>query len=94
MGQIISSIHRAEGWRAFFRSLGPSLSGVVPATAIRFYCGCCCGHSNGDYLGTTEAALPLVLYEQFKLLSRWALEGANPYQDAAAWAEVKHWVGT
>ncbi|KAI0104623.1 mitochondrial carrier domain-containing protein [Nemania sp. FL0031] len=35
--QIINSIHYTEGWRGFFRGLGPSLSGVVPATAIKFY---------------------------------------------------------
>ncbi|KAK4098152.1 mitochondrial carrier [Parathielavia hyrcaniae] len=35
--QIVGSIHSAEGWRAFFRGLGPGLSGVVPATAIKFY---------------------------------------------------------
>ncbi|EYE93962.1 mitochondrial carrier [Aspergillus ruber CBS 135680] len=34
---IISSIYRIEGWPAFFRGLGPSLAGVVPATAIKFY---------------------------------------------------------
>ncbi|KAL2756922.1 hypothetical protein ACRALDRAFT_1062601 [Sodiomyces alcalophilus JCM 7366] len=26
-----------EGWRGFFRGLGPSLAGVVPATAVKFY---------------------------------------------------------
>ncbi|KAJ5677514.1 Mitochondrial carrier protein RIM2 [Penicillium maclennaniae] len=35
--RIISNIYRAEGWKAFFRGLGPSLAGVVPATAIKFY---------------------------------------------------------
>ncbi|KAJ5122798.1 Mitochondrial carrier protein RIM2 [Penicillium atrosanguineum] len=35
--RIISSIYRAEGWKAFFRGPGPSLAGVVPATAIKFY---------------------------------------------------------
>jgi solute carrier family 25 protein 33/36 len=34
---IFGSIHRTEGWRAFFRGLGPSLSGIVSATAIKFY---------------------------------------------------------
>ena len=34
---IFHSIHRTEGWRAFFRGLGPSLSGIVSTTAIRFY---------------------------------------------------------
>ncbi|KAF2689133.1 mitochondrial carrier [Lentithecium fluviatile CBS 122367] len=35
--QIINSIHYTEGWRGFFRGLGPSLAGVVPATVIMFY---------------------------------------------------------
>lgn len=35
--QILFSIHRVEGWRGLFRGLGPSLTGVVPATAIKFY---------------------------------------------------------
>ncbi|KAF2240335.1 mitochondrial carrier [Trematosphaeria pertusa] len=35
--QIVNSIHYTEGWRGFFRGLGPSLAGVVPATAIKFY---------------------------------------------------------
>lgn len=35
--QIVNSIYYTEGWRAFFRGLGPSLAGVVPATAIKFY---------------------------------------------------------
>ncbi|KAL4960305.1 putative mitochondrial carrier protein (Rim2) [Aspergillus stella-maris] len=35
--EILFSIHRTEGWRSLFRGLGPSLTGVVPATAIKFY---------------------------------------------------------
>ena len=35
--QLVSSIYRIEGWAAFFRGLGPSLAGVVPAAAIKFY---------------------------------------------------------
>ena len=35
--QILSSIHRVEGWRALFKGLGPNLVGVVPAKAINFY---------------------------------------------------------
>ncbi|KAA8649826.1 hypothetical protein EYZ11_004137 [Aspergillus tanneri] len=34
---ILFSIHRVEGWRSLFRGLGPSLTGVVPATAVKFY---------------------------------------------------------
>ncbi|KAI9038590.1 putative mitochondrial carrier protein (Rim2) [Aspergillus affinis] len=34
---ILFTIHRVEGWRSLFRGLGPSLTGVVPATAIKFY---------------------------------------------------------
>lgn len=35
--QILATIHRVEGWRSLFRGLGPSLTGVVPATAVKFY---------------------------------------------------------
>lgn len=35
--QIITSIQHQEGWRGFFRGLGPSLAGVVPATAVKFW---------------------------------------------------------
>ncbi|KAG5961979.1 hypothetical protein E4U58_004034 [Claviceps cyperi] len=35
--QLFKSIQYTEGWRGFFRGLGPSLAGVVPATAIKYY---------------------------------------------------------
>ena len=35
--QVLFSIHKIEGWRALFRGLGPTLVGVVPASAIKFY---------------------------------------------------------
>ena len=35
--RILASIPQLEGWRGLFRGLGPSLVGVVPATAIKFY---------------------------------------------------------
>ena len=35
--QILFSISRVEGWRAYFKGLGPSLVGVVPARAINFF---------------------------------------------------------
>lgn len=35
--QLVTSILCTEGWRGFFRGLGPSLTGVVPATAIKFW---------------------------------------------------------
>ncbi|GAB1211444.1 hypothetical protein ATERTT37_000558 [Aspergillus terreus] len=34
---ILFSIHRVEGWRGLFKGLGPSLTGVVPASAVKFY---------------------------------------------------------
>lgn len=52
--QIIGSIYRAEGWRAFFRGLGPSLAGVVPATAIKFYVYGNCKHIGAGILGYSE----------------------------------------
>jgi solute carrier family 25, member 33/36 len=30
-------MHRLEGWRAYFKDIGPTLSGAVPASAIKFY---------------------------------------------------------
>jgi solute carrier family 25 protein 33/36 len=30
-------MHRLEGWRAYFKGIGPTLSGAVPASAIKFY---------------------------------------------------------
>ncbi|KAI1860408.1 hypothetical protein JX265_009807 [Neoarthrinium moseri] len=35
--RIFYTIHHAEGWRGLFRGLGPSLTGVVPASAVKFY---------------------------------------------------------
>ena len=35
--QILYSIRHSEGWRGLFRGLGPSLTGVVPASAVKFY---------------------------------------------------------
>ncbi|KAI9730099.1 MAG: hypothetical protein M1834_006091 [Cirrosporium novae-zelandiae] len=35
--QLLFSIHRIEGWRALFKGLGPNLTGVIPASAIKFY---------------------------------------------------------
>ncbi|KAJ6186403.1 hypothetical protein N7519_007704 [Penicillium mononematosum] len=57
--QVINSIYRAEGWRAFFRGLGPSMAGVVPATAIKFYVYGNCKHFGAKMLGHTEDS-PLV----------------------------------
>ncbi|KAJ5348327.1 uncharacterized protein N7506_001580 [Penicillium brevicompactum] len=57
--RIISSIYRAEGWRAFFRGLGPSVAGVVPATAIKFYVYGNCKHIGAKLLGKAEDS-PLV----------------------------------
>ncbi|KAJ5291073.1 Mitochondrial carrier protein RIM2 [Penicillium angulare] len=51
---IISNIHKAEGWRAFFRGLGPSLAGVVPATAIKFYVYGNCKRIGAQLLGHGE----------------------------------------
>lgn len=57
--RIINSIYRAEGWRAFFRGLGPSVAGVVPATAIKFYVYGNCKHIGAKILGRAEDS-PLV----------------------------------
>ena len=36
-GRILLAIRHYEGWPGLFRGLGPSLCGVVPATAVKFY---------------------------------------------------------
>lgn len=35
--QTLFTIHRVEGWRALFKGLGMNLTGIVPASAIKFY---------------------------------------------------------
>lgn len=35
--QILFLIGRTEGWRALYKGLGPTLTGFVPASAIKFY---------------------------------------------------------
>ena len=35
--QILFAVRRIEGWRAYFKGLGPTLVGVVPARAINFF---------------------------------------------------------
>src|SRR5947207_14890395 len=55
--QILSSIHRVEGWRALFKGLGPNLTGVVPASAIKFYTYGSCKHIISTMNGGQEAAL-------------------------------------
>lgn len=57
--QLINSIYRAEGWRTFFRGLGPSIAGVVPASAIKFYVYGNCKHLGAQLLGRPEDS-PLV----------------------------------
>ncbi|KAJ5566914.1 hypothetical protein N7535_006220 [Penicillium sp. DV-2018c] len=57
--RIVSSIYRAEGWRAFFRGLGPSMAGVVPAAAIKFYVYGNCKNIAASITGKAEDS-PLV----------------------------------
>ncbi|KAF2752529.1 mitochondrial carrier [Pseudovirgaria hyperparasitica] len=54
--QIIGSISHTEGWRGFYRGLGPSLAGVVPATAIKFYVYGNCKYLRAQMLGCGEDA--------------------------------------
>ncbi|KAI9372166.1 mitochondrial carrier domain-containing protein [Aspergillus egyptiacus] len=54
--EILFSIHRVEGWRSLFRGLGPSLTGVVPATAIKFYAYGNCKRLYPEYLGLDKDA--------------------------------------
>lgn len=47
--QILFQIPRAEGWRALFKGLGPSLAGVVPSRSINFF-----AYGNGKkYISST-----------------------------------------
>lgn len=52
--QIVQAIHYTEGWRGFFRGLGPSLAGVVPATAIKFYVYGNCKHIAAELFNRAE----------------------------------------
>ncbi|KAL4797399.1 mitochondrial carrier domain-containing protein [Aspergillus venezuelensis] len=54
--EILFSIHRTEGWRSLFRGLGPSLTGVVPATAIKFYAYGNCKRLYPELLGLNKDA--------------------------------------
>ncbi|KAL2812111.1 mitochondrial carrier domain-containing protein [Aspergillus granulosus] len=54
--EILFSIHRVEGWRSLFRGLGPSLTGVVPATAIKFYAYGNCKRLYPELLGMDKDA--------------------------------------
>jgi solute carrier family 25 protein 33/36 len=49
--RILGSIHQVEGWRGFFRGLGPSLTGVVPASAVKFYTYGNCKRLASTHLG-------------------------------------------
>ncbi|PWY75470.1 mitochondrial carrier protein [Aspergillus heteromorphus CBS 117.55] len=48
---ILFSIHQVEGWRGMFKGLGPSLTGVVPASAVKFYTYGNCKRLLPDILG-------------------------------------------
>ncbi|KAI1172939.1 mitochondrial carrier domain-containing protein [Nemania sp. FL0916] len=50
------SIYRTEHWRGFFRGIGPSLAGVVPATAVKFYVYGSCKQAGAAILGLEEDA--------------------------------------
>ncbi|OAA33885.1 Mitochondrial substrate carrier [Beauveria brongniartii RCEF 3172] len=53
--ETIGAIHRTEGWRNLFRGLLPSLVGVVPAQAIKFYAYGNCKRLGARLLGRTES---------------------------------------
>jgi len=50
--QTLSSIQQLDGWPGLFRGLGPNLSGIVPATAIKFYTYGNCKH----FLSETQSS--------------------------------------
>ena len=49
--QILRMIRKTEGFRSFFAGLGPSLTGIVPATAIKFYTYGNCKRFLSEYSG-------------------------------------------
>ncbi|KAG8415961.1 hypothetical protein J3459_022497 [Metarhizium acridum] len=49
--RTIGTIRGREGWHGLFRGLGPSLAGVVPATAVKFYVYGNCKQLCVRYLG-------------------------------------------
>ncbi|KAI1827024.1 mitochondrial carrier domain-containing protein [Xylaria intraflava] len=51
---ILRSIQRHEGWRGLYRGLGPSLIGVVPTSAMKFYAYGNCKHLGASYLDRDE----------------------------------------
>ncbi|KAF6793434.1 dynamin family protein [Colletotrichum sojae] len=51
---ILRSIRNNEGWRGLFRGLGPSLAGVIPATAVKFYVYGNCKRLGAWYLQCDE----------------------------------------
>lgn len=75
--QIIESIRHTEGWRGFFRGLGPSLAGVVPATAIKFYVYGNCKRLGARMMGCGEDAA--IVHAQAAVLAGLATSTAtNP----------------
>ncbi|KAI9819797.1 MAG: hypothetical protein M1832_003872 [Thelocarpon impressellum] len=54
---ILSAIQRVEGWRGLFRGLGPNLTGVVPASAIKFYTYGNCKRIASEYLNLSKDAV-------------------------------------
>ncbi|KAL2024970.1 hypothetical protein VTK56DRAFT_3669 [Thermocarpiscus australiensis] len=51
---ILGSIKANEGWRGLFRGLGPSIAGVAPATAVKFYVYGNCKRLGASILGRGE----------------------------------------
>ncbi|OAQ58105.2 mitochondrial substrate/solute carrier [Pochonia chlamydosporia 170] len=49
--RTMGTIRGREGWHGLFRGLGPSLAGVVPATAVKFYVYGNCKQLGVRYLG-------------------------------------------
>ncbi|KAI9804808.1 MAG: hypothetical protein M1825_001176 [Sarcosagium campestre] len=60
--QILFAVRQQEGWRGLFRGLGPNLTGVVPASAIKFYAYGNCKRIVSDYTswGKDAAAVHII----------------------------------
>lgn len=52
--ETIGTIKQTEGWRGLFRGLGPSIAGVVPAAAVKFYVYGNCKRLGARYLEIAE----------------------------------------
>lgn len=56
ISQSVIMLQKVQGWRGFYRGLGPSMIGAPPATAVHLYTYGNCKHIYADYFGLKENA--------------------------------------